>query len=46
MTDRPIIVVPGDDPALIQGSPHLEQLEPYRAMQTHTDGSRRRAEQA
>jgi phosphoglycerate dehydrogenase-like enzyme len=29
MTDRPLIVIPGDDPIQIQSSPHLARLEPY-----------------
>lgn len=29
MTDRPLIVIPGDDPPQCQGSHHLDRLEPY-----------------
>ena len=31
------IVVPGDDPPQIQGSPHLERLEPYGSVALFTD---------
>ena len=31
------IVVPGDDPVQIAGSPHLEQLKPYADIDLHTD---------
>jgi D-3-phosphoglycerate dehydrogenase len=27
--DRPVIVIPGDDPPQIAGSPHLERLQPF-----------------
>jgi D-3-phosphoglycerate dehydrogenase len=36
-TDRLTIVVPGDDPPQIQGSPHLERLKPYGNMTVYTD---------
>ena len=35
---RLTIVVPGDHPPQIQGSPHLERLEPYGNVILHTDG--------
>ncbi len=31
------IVIPGDDPPQIQGSPHLERLRPYGEVVLHTD---------
>jgi lactate dehydrogenase-like 2-hydroxyacid dehydrogenase len=31
------VVVPGDQPAQIQGSPHLERLEPYAEVRVYTD---------
>ena len=37
MTERVTIVVPGDQPAQIQGSPHLERLEPYGEVVVYTD---------
>ena len=36
-SDRVKIVVPGDNPPQIQGSPHLERLEPYGDVTLHTD---------
>ena len=35
--DRAKIVVPGDNPPQIQGSPHLERLEPYGDVTLYTD---------
>ena len=35
--ERLKIVVPGDNPPQIQGSPHLERLEPYGDVTLHTD---------
>ena len=32
-----MIVIPGDDPPQIQGSPHLEQLKPYGEVVLYTD---------
>ena len=37
MTERAVIVVPGDDPAQIQGSAHLERLEPFGDVTVYTD---------
>jgi phosphoglycerate dehydrogenase-like enzyme len=39
MSARPdvVIVIPGDDPAQIQGSPHLERLRQYGDVRLHTD---------
>ena len=34
---RSIFVVPGDNPAQIQGSPHLERLRPYGEVIVYTD---------
>ena len=36
-SDRLKIVVPGDNPPQIQGSPHLKRLEPYGDVILHTD---------
>ncbi len=36
-SDRVKIVVPGDNPPQIQGSPHLERLEPYGDVILHTN---------
>jgi len=36
-SNRVKFVVPGDDPIQIQGSPHLERLEPYGDMVVYTD---------
>ena len=36
-SDRVKIVVPGDNPPQIQGSPHLKRLEPYGDVTLHTD---------
>jgi len=35
--ERVKIVVPGDDPVQIAGSPHLEQLKPYGDVELYTD---------
>jgi D-3-phosphoglycerate dehydrogenase len=35
--ERVVIVVPGDDPPQIQGSPHLDRLKPYGEVILHTD---------
>ena len=35
--ERVEIVVPGDDPLMIDGSPHLERLEPYGDVVLHRD---------
>ena len=35
--DRLKIIVPGDSPPQIQGSPHLERLEPYGDVVLYTD---------
>lgn len=40
-----VIVVPGDDPEQIQGSPHLERLRPYGQVVLHTDRPRSLEEQ-
>jgi phosphoglycerate dehydrogenase-like enzyme len=32
-----VIVIPGDEPAQIQGSPHLERLRPYGEVRLYTD---------
>lgn len=37
MPDRLRIVIPGDDPPQMQGSPHLERLEAYGEVVLHTD---------
>src|ERR671922_1795872 len=37
MPERLTIVVPGDDPPQIQGSPHLERLKPYGEVILYTD---------
>ncbi len=38
MSDQRLkIVVPGDDPPQVQGSPHLERLEPYGDLTLYTD---------
>lgn len=34
---RPIIVVPGDEPIQIQGSPHLDRLEPFGEVIVYPD---------
>src|ERR1051326_3803562 len=36
-SQRLTIVVPGDDPPQIQGSPHLERLKPYGEVTVYTD---------
>ena len=35
--ERVVIVVPGDQPPQVQGSPHLERLKPYGEVIVHTD---------
>ncbi len=40
MRDRVVIVVPGDDPPQIQGSPQLERLEPHGEVVLYTDRPR------
>jgi phosphoglycerate dehydrogenase-like enzyme len=35
--ERVVIVVPGDDPPQIQGSPHLDRLKPWGEVQLYTD---------
>ena len=35
--ERVVIVVPGDDPAQIQGSPHLDRLKPYGEVTLYKD---------
>jgi len=37
VSNRETIVIPGDDPAQIQGSPHLERLEPYGEVIVYTN---------
>jgi phosphoglycerate dehydrogenase-like enzyme len=37
VTERVTIVVPGDQPAQIQGSPHLKRLDPYGEVVVYTD---------
>ncbi|MDA0841012.1 MAG: 2-hydroxyacid dehydrogenase [Planctomycetota bacterium] len=37
LTEKPTIVVPGDDPEQIQNSPHLERLKVYGEIVVHTD---------
>ena len=34
MTAKPLIVIPGDDPPQVQGSPHLERLRQHYAKDT------------
>ena len=36
-TDSVLFVVPGDDPPQIQGSDHLEKLDPFGSVVVHTD---------
>ena len=43
--ERVVIVVPGDDPAQIQGSPELARLAPYGEVVVHTDRPRTLEEQ-
>ncbi len=45
MQNRVKIVVPGDDPPQIQGSPHLDRLEPYGGVTLFTDRPRSLDEQ-
>lgn len=37
-SNRLKVVVPGDNPPQIQGSPHLERLTPYADVELYTDG--------
>jgi phosphoglycerate dehydrogenase-like enzyme len=37
MRDEVVIVIPGDDPPQLQGSPHLERLRRYGDVRLHTD---------
>jgi D-3-phosphoglycerate dehydrogenase len=37
LSEKPTIVVPGDDPEQIQNSPHLERLKAYGKVIVHTD---------
>ncbi|MCI0637502.1 MAG: NAD(P)-binding domain-containing protein [Gemmataceae bacterium] len=37
MAPRPIIVIPGDEPSQVEGSPHLERLRAYGEVMLHTD---------
>ncbi|HEV8674477.1 MAG TPA: hydroxyacid dehydrogenase [Methylomirabilota bacterium] len=43
--ERMLIVVPGDDPPQIQGSPHLERLRPYGEVVLYKDRPRTLEEQ-
>ena len=45
MSDRVNILVPGDDPPQIGGSPHLERLQPYGELTLHTTRPQDKAEQ-
>ena len=36
-SDRPQVVVPGDNPPQIQGSPHLKRLDPYADVVLYAD---------
>jgi phosphoglycerate dehydrogenase-like enzyme len=45
MRERVVIVVPGDDPPQIQGSPQLERLNAYGEVLLHTDRPRTLDEQ-
>ena len=36
-SDRPKVVVPGDNPPQIQGSPHLKRLDPYADVELYAD---------
>jgi phosphoglycerate dehydrogenase-like enzyme len=38
--ERVVVVVPGDDPAQIQGSTHLDRLKPYAEVRLYTDRPR------
>ena len=42
--DRPTIVIPGDDPVQIAGSPHLDRLQNYGEIVLHRDRPRDDAE--
>lgn len=37
MTAKPLIVIPGDDPPQVQGSPHLERLRQHGDVMLYTD---------
>ncbi|MCI0380533.1 MAG: NAD(P)-binding domain-containing protein [Gemmataceae bacterium] len=37
MAPRPVIVIPGDEPPQVQGSPHLERLRAYGEVMLHTN---------
>lgn len=45
MSDRVKILVPGDDPPQIAGSPHLKRLEPYGDVTLHDSAPADKAEQ-
>src|SRR5215831_10825878 len=45
VSDRVVIVVPGDFPPQVQGSPHLERLKPYGEVVLYTDRPKTAAEQ-
>jgi D-3-phosphoglycerate dehydrogenase len=44
-SDRVVIVIPGDDPPQIQGSPHLDRLRQYGEVILYTDRPKSREEQ-
>jgi phosphoglycerate dehydrogenase-like enzyme len=35
-SDRPLVVVPGDDPQMIAGSPHLARLQPHAELKLYS----------
>jgi len=43
--ERVVIVVPGDEPPQIQGSPHLDRLKPWGEVQLYTDRPKSLTEQ-
>lgn len=43
--ERPVIVIPGDDPPQIQGSPHLDRLRAHGEVRLYTDRPRTLEEQ-
>jgi D-3-phosphoglycerate dehydrogenase len=45
MSERVVIVIPGDDPPQIQGSPHLDRLRQYGEVILYTDRPKSREEQ-
>src|SRR5215831_5476929 len=45
VSDRVVIVVPGDFPPQVQGSPHLARLEPYGEVVLYTDRPKTAEEQ-